>query len=122
MCICTSPTSSGRPHSTTERSASIKWCGTIRARFFLGAGGYLHHLGLNTWAGSGAPRPTEADARLLEWRMVLPSTSDVQQAAASLASAGNDVTADGDDCLAADPWGTRVRLMSHESGSRGGSV
>ena len=79
---------------------------------FLGAGGYHHHLGLNTWAGSGAPRPTEADARLLEWRIVLPSARDVQQAAASLASAGNDVTADGDDCLAADPWGTRVRLMS----------
>ena len=78
---------------------------------FLGAGGYHHHLGLNTWAGAGAPPPTGADARLLEWRIVLPSASDVQQAAASLASAGNDVTADGDDCLAVDPWGTRVRLL-----------
>ena len=79
---------------------------------FLGAGGYHHHLGLNTWAGAGAPRPTDADARLLEWRIVLPSASDVRKAAASLASVGHYVTADGDDCLAVDPWGTRVRLLS----------
>ncbi len=79
---------------------------------FLGAGGYHHHLGLNTWAGAGAPRPTDSDARLLEWRIVLPSASDVRKAAASLASVGHDVMADGDDCLALDPWGTRVRLLS----------
>ena len=78
---------------------------------FLGAGGYHHHLGLNTWAGAGAPPATGADARLLEWRIVLPSASDVQKAAASLATAGNEVIADGDACLVADPWGTRVRLL-----------
>ena len=77
---------------------------------FLAAGGYHHHLGLNTWAGARAPSPTDDDARLLEWRIVLSSARDVQQAAASLAAAGNVVTADGGDCIAADPWGTRVRL------------
>jgi catechol 2,3-dioxygenase len=84
---------------------------------FLGAGGYHHHLGLNTWAGAGASRPTDADARLLEWRIALSSASDVQQAAASLVSAGNAVTADGDDCVAMDPWGTRVRLLSYSRGA-----
>jgi catechol 2,3-dioxygenase len=79
---------------------------------FLAAGGYHHHLGLNTWAGAGAPRPTDDDARLLEWRIILPSSTDVQRAAASLASSGFDVTAEGDDCLATDPWGTSVRLLS----------
>ena len=79
---------------------------------FLGAGGYHHHLGLNTWAGAKAPMPTDADARLLEWRIVLPSLAAVQEAAASFAMAGHQVMADGDDCLAVDPWGTRVRLLS----------
>jgi catechol 2,3-dioxygenase len=79
---------------------------------FLAAGGYHHHLGLNTWAGANAPRPTENDARLLEWRIALPTVADVQKAAASLAAAGNAVTADGADCVAEDPWGTRVRLLA----------
>lgn len=78
---------------------------------FLGAGGYHHHLGLNTWVRAGAAPPTDAEAKLLEWCLVLPSVSDVQQAAASLASAGYAVTADGDDRLTVDPWGTRLRLL-----------
>ncbi len=32
---------------------------------FLGAGGYRHHLGVNSWA-QGAPAPHADDARLLE--------------------------------------------------------
>ncbi|MEP6989305.1 MAG: VOC family protein [bacterium] len=79
---------------------------------FLAAGGYHHHLGLNTWAGANALAPTSDDARLLEWRMVLPSARDVQAAAASLAAAGHTVMADGSDCIATDPWGTRVRLLA----------
>ena len=39
---------------------------------FLAAGGYHHHLGLNTWAGANARSATDDDARLLEWRIVLP--------------------------------------------------
>ena len=78
---------------------------------FLAAGGYHHHLGLNTWAGARAPRPTDADARLLEWRIVLPSPADVQRAAASLSAAGYSVAAEGNDCVATDPWDTRVRLL-----------
>jgi catechol 2,3-dioxygenase len=79
---------------------------------FLAAGGYHHHLGLNTWAGANAPRPTDDDARLLEWRVILPSVGDVQKAAASLASAGSELAADGADCVVADPWGTKVRLLA----------
>src|SRR4030095_15788885 len=31
---------------------------------FLSAGGYHHHLGLNTWAGEGAPQPPAGRTRL----------------------------------------------------------
>ena len=76
---------------------------------FMSAGGYHHHLGVNTWAGRGALPAGRNDARLLEWRMILPSEADVS-AAASLQSAGHDIADDGGDRLARDPWGTRLRL------------
>ena len=79
---------------------------------FLAAGGYHHHLGVNTWAGPHAPRATSQDARLLEWRVVLPSKADVEAASASLRGAGHDVRAEGDDAIATDPWGTPVRLTA----------
>jgi len=78
---------------------------------FMSAGGYHHHLGTNTWA-AGAARATDRDARLLEWRMALPSARDVTAAADSLASAGFNVRSDGTDAVATDPWGTDLRLTS----------
>jgi catechol 2,3-dioxygenase len=76
---------------------------------FLSAGGYHHHLGANTWA-AGAPVASETDARLLEWRLVLPEPRDVRRAALSLKNAGYDVDTAGDDRLIVDPWGTTLRL------------
>jgi catechol 2,3-dioxygenase len=76
---------------------------------FLSAGGYHHHLGVNTWAGSAAPQPTEQDARLLEWRMETPSA---EQAVASLEAAGYPATTTDDGWLVIDPWGTALRLIA----------
>jgi catechol 2,3-dioxygenase len=76
---------------------------------FLSAGGYHHHLGTNTWA-AGAVMAGSDDARLLEWEVVLPTFNDAKEAAASLTSKGHAVRQDGSDWLAADPWGTTVRL------------
>ena len=76
---------------------------------FMSAGGYHHHLGTNTWA-AGAARATDRDARLLEWRIALPSAGDVAAAADSLASAGFNVRSEGTDAVATDPWGTTLRL------------
>lgn len=86
---------------------------------FLGADGYHHHLGTNTWAGSGARSPAEGDARLLEWTIELPRAQDVSAARQSLMAAGYPPEAAGTtgetEVLAVDPWGTRVRLRSGES-------
>jgi catechol 2,3-dioxygenase len=76
---------------------------------FLSAGGYHHHLGTNTWAAD-APRPTEGDARLLEWTLRLPQAAELQAAARSLVERGYEVTREGNDAVSTDPWGTRVRL------------
>lgn len=76
---------------------------------FMSAGGYHHHLGTNTWAAGALPA-TDADARLLEWTVVLPSARDVADAAQSIAGAGFEVRRAGIDATAADPWGTGLRL------------
>jgi catechol 2,3-dioxygenase len=80
---------------------------------FMGAGGYHHHLGTNTWAGAGARPPAADDARLLEWTLELPDAADVAAAARSLAGAGHAVDAGADGSAAVrDPWGTAVRLRA----------
>ena len=76
---------------------------------FLSAGGYHHHLGTNVWR-AGAPRATEGDARLLEWIIRLPEPQEVERAARSLGDAGHRVTREDGDAIAADPWGTNLRL------------
>jgi catechol 2,3-dioxygenase len=78
---------------------------------FLSAGGYHHHLGVNTWAAGAAPA-TDDDARLLEWEIVVPSGADAGAALDSLAAAGNAVERGADGGVARDPWGTAVRLRA----------
>ena len=82
---------------------------------FLAAGGYHHHLGINTWAGTDATRPRQDDARLVEWRIVLPAAHDVAATVASVVSSGYAVDSSiGSDesSLLTDPWGTSVRLVT----------
>lgn len=76
---------------------------------FLSAGGYHHHLGTNTWA-AGSPPATDADARLLEWELILPGADAVTHAAESIAAAGHLTTREGADYVVADPWGTTLRI------------
>src|SRR4051794_21235170 len=71
---------------------------------FLSAGGYHHHLGLNTWAAGAAPA-TDDDARLLEWEILVPTPDD---ALASLSRAGYAA----EDGVVRDPWGTALRIRT----------
>lgn len=82
---------------------------------FLSAGGYHHHLGLNTWA-RGAATPGEDDARLLEWEVVVPSALDAEGALASLAAAGHAVGRTVDGGTVRDPWGTPLRIRARDGG------
>ncbi|HEX2205879.1 MAG TPA: VOC family protein [Longimicrobium sp.] len=83
---------------------------------FLSAGGYHHHLGLNTWAGPGAEPAGPDDARLLEWELVVPTAADAEAAARSLEAAGHAVRREERGWLAADPWGTPLRVVGAEAG------
>jgi catechol 2,3-dioxygenase len=77
---------------------------------FLAAGGYHHHLGTNTWAGSGAAVPRDDDARLLEWTIALPDATSIAAVAKSLTDAGYAAELSGSELVTTDPWGTRIRL------------
>jgi len=77
---------------------------------FMSAGGYHHHLGTNTWA-RGAPPATDEDARLLEWEILVPSSSDAEKASQSVKSAGYPVKQDNEEWILTDPWGTGLRLV-----------
>ncbi len=76
---------------------------------FLSAGGYHHHLGVNTWAAGAAPAGEE-DARMLEWEIVVPSLQDLDGALESLGAAGHATERAPGGGVVRDPWGTAVRL------------
>ena len=80
---------------------------------FMAAGGYHHHLGVNTWAGAHAVPPAEHEPQLLSWDLVLPTTADVAAAADSLARNGCVVTPEEiGGSIALDPWQTPLRLTA----------
>ncbi|MDX1674942.1 MAG: VOC family protein [Longimicrobiales bacterium] len=76
---------------------------------FLSAGGYHHHLGLNTWA-AGAPPARQDEARLLDWTLVLPSPEAVERTRERAEAAGRGVSGDAETAILEDPWGTRLRV------------
>ncbi|MEO8092387.1 MAG: VOC family protein [bacterium] len=77
---------------------------------FFSAGGYHHHVGVNTWAGEGAPAPP-VGARGLRWfELVLPGAEAVEATAARLADAGSDPEAREDGVLVSDPSGNGILL------------
>ena len=43
-----------------------------RDAVFVSAGGYHHHIGLNTWAGRGAPRPPAGTTGLYHFAILFP--------------------------------------------------
>lgn len=76
---------------------------------FVSAGGYHHHVGLNTWA-AGSPVATDDDARLLHWELLVPGADAADAVAESLRSAGfHPERADG-GWIARDPWGIAVHV------------
>jgi catechol 2,3-dioxygenase len=55
---------------------------------FVSAGGYHHHIGLNTWQGEGAPPPPEDAAGLRHFEVVLPDQKALDEVAARVEKAG----------------------------------
>jgi len=83
-----------------------------RTALFLAAGGYHHHIGLNTWAGVGAPPPPPGALGLRHFEVLLPDTGTVDGILKRLRAAGVPVTEAPGGGEAADPSGNAVRLLA----------
>lgn len=75
---------------------------------FMSAGGYHHHLATNVW--SPGPSASDGEARLLEWELRVPDADEAALAARRIRDAGYVAAQAGPPWLAADPWGTSVRI------------
>ncbi|HYC83354.1 MAG TPA: VOC family protein, partial [Candidatus Paceibacterota bacterium] len=97
---------------------------------FLSAGGYHHHIGLNTWAGKGAPPPVPGHAGLYHFAVLLPSRKELASALKRLADAGYPIEGASDHGVSeaiylSDPDGIGVELYADrppETWERDGSA
>jgi catechol 2,3-dioxygenase len=58
-----------------------------RDAVFLSAGGYHHHIGLNTWAGRGAPRPPRGTTGLYHFAILYPDRQALARAVKAVVDA-----------------------------------
>jgi catechol 2,3-dioxygenase len=70
---------------------------------FLSAGGYHHHLGVNTWAGVGVPPHPDDAVGLRHYEIVLPTETECSALVARLAQAGVAQEARADGLFVRDP-------------------
>jgi catechol 2,3-dioxygenase len=77
---------------------------------FVSAGGYHHHVGLNVWAGVGAPPPPEGATGLRWFELAHSSDEERDRTAARVATAGLKAQPTGDDYSVRDPSGNGILL------------
>jgi catechol 2,3-dioxygenase len=79
---------------------------------FVSAGGYHHHIGMNTWNSPGGSAPPPG-ARGLEWfQVLLPDAEAVRRESERLEAEGARVEEADGGLLAIDPSGNRVLLST----------
>ncbi len=78
---------------------------------FVASGGYHHHVGLNTWNGTGAQRQ-HADEVGMKWYTInFPSGLELQDTIGRLTSLGFTVEKENEDYWTEDPSGNRINLV-----------
>lgn len=77
---------------------------------FISAGGYHHHLGLNIWAGVGAPEPPQHTTGLAYYTIVLPNESELKTVVDRLQTAGVAVQQEDIGWSVQDPSGNTIRI------------
>jgi catechol 2,3-dioxygenase len=79
---------------------------------FLAAGGYHHHIGINTWAGQGAPPPAPGSAGLDHFSIELPELEALHSIQERLDKAGAPLESLDGGLMTRDPFGAGVFLRS----------
>jgi catechol 2,3-dioxygenase len=75
---------------------------------FLSAGGYHHHVGLNTWFGPGAPPPPQGSRGLAWFDVVVPNEGELERIEQRMWAAGFEPERRESGVLATDPSQNRV--------------
>jgi catechol 2,3-dioxygenase len=82
------------------------------AASFIAAGGYHHHMGLNTWAGVGAPPPPADAARLAWFEVRLPSQAALEEVVERVRQAGLPITEIDGGWAVQDPAQNQIHLVA----------
>jgi catechol 2,3-dioxygenase len=82
---------------------------------FVSAGGYHHHLGLNTWQGEGAPPPPADAAGLKYFTIELPNQEALNQVIERIDKAGIPSNQTEDGLLLQDPSQNGVMLILRQN-------
>ena len=86
---------------------------TYPGALFVSAGGYHHHVGLNTWNSQGAAAPDPAAVGLRSYEIILPDREALDAVLARIAAAGLVAEPVADHgTLVRDPSGNAVLLRS----------
>jgi len=78
---------------------------------FVSAGGYHHHIGMNTWESRGAKPPVEPSAGLREFSISLPNPAELERLVKQVEAAGVPVEQGEGSALVLDPFQNRVRMV-----------
>jgi catechol 2,3-dioxygenase len=79
---------------------------------FVSAGGYHHHLGLNTWRGVGAAPQAPGVVGLRHWTIVLDRVDEVAQVRARVREAGIAAQDVAGGFAVTDPFGMGVEVVA----------
>lgn len=82
---------------------------------FVSAGGYHHHVGLNTWAGVGAPPAPPDAAGLRFWTLVVPDEAGLEALLARLDAARLAVAPRPEGWFVQDPAGNGLVIAGQDS-------
>lgn len=93
-------------HGAVGFDLTARWPGAA----FLSAGGYHHHLGLNSWASRGAPAAPEGSTGLESFVVRVSPSEDLAALGARLEAAGAPVRREDELLRARDPWNVEVQF------------
>jgi catechol 2,3-dioxygenase len=79
---------------------------------FVSAGGYHHHIGLNTWQSLGAGAPPPGAIGLRSFEIALPDADELDRVLERVSKAGIDADRSDGTALLRDPSGNVVRLLA----------
>lgn len=79
---------------------------------FLSAGGYHHHVAVNTWGTRGGPRPPAGAIGLREYTLRAPGRDALDALAERLQKEGAPFEEPAKALVASDPSGNRVRFVA----------